>query len=164
MSVHFRPVTMDNLREVYELEVGPGQQGLVAPVGYSIAQACLSDEVLHYRAVYDGGTPVGFILWDIEPTGARYPGWGLGRLLIDHRQQSRGYGRAALDLLCAEIRSSELRPQCLWTSYEPRPDGPREFYAKYGFKPTGDIVDGEEVALLSRWPDGTPTQDPFATD
>lgn len=125
MSVHFRPVTMENLKDVYLLEVGPGQDGLVAPVGYSIAEAHISDEDLHYRAIYDDDTAVGF-------------------------------------LLCAEIRSSSQHPQCLWTSYEPRADGPREFYAKYGFEPTGDVDDGEEVALLRHWKDGTPTDDPFA--
>jgi diamine N-acetyltransferase len=162
MSVHFRPVTMENLKDVYLLEVGPGQDGLVAPVGYSIAQAHISDEELHYRAIYDDDTAVGFLLWDIQPPGSRFPGWGLGRLLIDHRYQGRGYGTAAIDLLCAEIRSSSQHPQCLWTSYEPRADGPREFYAKYGFEPTGDVDDGEEVALLRHWKDGTPTDDPFA--
>ena len=162
MSVHFRVITMANLRAVYELEVGPEQDGLVAPVGYSVAEAHLSDEVFHYRAIYDGETPVGFLMWDVQPPGNQFPGWGLCRLLIDHRHQGRGYGRAALDLLCAQIQSSTERPRCLWTSYEPRPDGPREFYRRYGFVPTGDVIDGEEVALLAHWPDGTPTDDPFA--
>lgn len=161
MGVSLQPVTMANLKAVYRLRVAPEQESLVAPVGYSIAQAHLSDDVFTYRAIYHDDTPVGFMMWDIQPPGSDFPGWGLSRLLIDQDHQGRGYGTASLDVLCELIRARSDVPQALWTSYDPAPDGARGFYLRYGFEPTGDIIDDdEEVALLRRWPDGTPTADP----
>ena len=37
----------------------------------------------------------------------------------------------------------------LWTSWVPSDDGPGGFYRRLGFVPTGEIDDGEVVAVLT---------------
>lgn len=154
MSIELREVTLANLREVDRLTVAPGQEALVAPVGRSIAQAHLIAKEephrrVHHRAVYAGGAPVGFVLWEIHPAGSEFAGWFLGRLLIDAAHQRRGYGSQVIDALVSMLRSSPDQPRVLWTSYDPREDGARGFYLRCGFVITGHIIDDdEEVARL----------------
>ena len=154
MSIELREVTLANLREVDRLAVAPGQEGLVAPVGRSIAQAHLiakeePHRQVHHRAVYAGDTPVGFVLWEVQPSVSEFAGWFLGRLLIDAAHQRQGYGSQVLDTLVSMLRSSPDQPKVLWTSYDPREDGARGFYVRYGFVVTGQTIDDdEEVARL----------------
>lgn len=154
MSIELREVTLANLRDVDRLAVAPGQEGLVAPVGRSIAQAHLiakeePHRQVHHRAAYVGDAPVGFVLWEVQPAGSEFAGWYLGRLLIDAPHQRQGYGSQVLDTLVSMLRSSSDQPKVLWTSYDPREDGARGFYVRYGFVVTGQTIDDdEEVARL----------------
>jgi aminoglycoside 2'-N-acetyltransferase I len=68
-------------------------------------------------------------------------------LLIDTRWQGLGYGRAALDLAVDYVRT---RPhaETLFTSVVSGEGSPRGFYLKCGFRPTGDVHDGEDVLEL----------------
>ncbi len=56
--VSLREITAATVREICELEVGPDQQGLVAPNAVSIAQAYF-EPAAWFRAVYAGGSPDG---------------------------------------------------------------------------------------------------------
>jgi len=44
-------------------------------------------------------------------------------------------------------------PRRLTTSWNPALGGPEPFYRGLGFEPTGEIDDGEVVAVLARWPE-----------
>ena len=69
--VSLREVTADTVRAICKLEVGPEQQGLVAPNAVSIAQAYF-EPAAWFRAVYAGDTPVGFAML-YDPTRTREP-------------------------------------------------------------------------------------------
>ena len=71
----------------------------------------------------------------------------LWRMLIDRRYQGRGYGRAALDRLVEYLRT---RPgaQMLVASVVPGERSPLGFYLRYGFEPTGQMFDDEQVLQL----------------
>jgi diamine N-acetyltransferase len=71
----------------------------------------------------------------------------LWRLLIDRRHQRRGYGVAALDAVVEYLRD---RPgaDALYTSAGQGEGTPQPFYERYGFVPTGAIVDDEVVLRL----------------
>jgi hypothetical protein len=58
-EVSLREITADTVREICRLRVAPGQEGFVAPVAESIAEAYFSP-LAWFRAVYAGDTPVGF--------------------------------------------------------------------------------------------------------
>ena len=70
----------------------------------------------------------------------------LWRLLIDARHQGRGLGRAVLAHVAGLVRADGGTE--LLTSHQPDEDGPGPFYEKLGFRPTGEIDDGEVVVRL----------------
>ena len=152
-----REITAATVREICELGVGPGQQGLVAPNAVSIAQAYF-EPAAWFRAVYAGDTPIGFAML-YDPTRTAQPEGGrdtcfLWRFMIDHRHQRRGYGAQALQLLVAQVRTLPGVTR-FKTSFVPSPGNASALYERAGFRATGEVDDGETVMELPL-PTGTP--------
>jgi diamine N-acetyltransferase len=153
--VTLREITRQTVRQVSLLDVGPGQEGLVAPNAFSIAQAHFQPEAW-FRAVYADEVPVGFAMLEdwtqvsgCEPEryeGAPYV--GLWRFMIDHRFQKFGFGAQAMRLLIAHART---RPgaKTMLLSFVPKSNNPEGFYARFGFVRTGEEDDGELVMKLA---------------
>jgi diamine N-acetyltransferase len=137
------------------LRSASGQEQFVASVEQSLADAIEHPEACaRYWAVYDGDEAVGFTMisdnipretLDADPTLAGP--YFLWRLLIDERHQRRGYGTATLDAVVAYVRG---RPNgdALLTSAGQGEGSPQPFYERYGFLPTGEIMDDEVVLRL----------------
>jgi diamine N-acetyltransferase len=142
-EVSLREITADTFREVCRLRVAPGQEGLVAPVAWSIAEAHFSP-LAWFRAVYAGDTPVGFVMLEDDPASRQCYLW---RLLIDAGHQGKGYGRRAVELLCDHVRTRPGATELL-TSWVPGEAGPAGFYTKLGFELTGEVDEDEVVARL----------------
>jgi diamine N-acetyltransferase len=142
-EVSLREITADTVREICRLRVAPGQEGFVAPVAESIAEAHFSP-LAWFRAVYAGDTPVGFVMLEDDPASRQYFLW---RLLIDAGHQGKGYGRAAVELLCDHVRTRPGATELL-TSWVPGEAGPAGFYGKLGFELTGEVDKDEVVARL----------------
>ena len=66
--VTLREITKSTLRLISLLDVGPGQEGLVAPNAFSIAQAYFHPEAW-FRGIYADDTPVGFARTGEEDEG-----------------------------------------------------------------------------------------------
>jgi diamine N-acetyltransferase len=96
--------------------------------------------------LYDGDTPVGFVMLSDEVDGPGYIAHYLWKLMIDARHQRRGYGTAAVDLVADFFRR---RPgvEVLWTSAGQGEGSPIPFYERYGFVRTGEVVLDDEVLL-----------------
>jgi diamine N-acetyltransferase len=141
LNLQLREVNKDNLREVLRLKVAPEQERFVAANAVSIAQAYFDRETAWFRAIYDGDTPVGFVMLDDQPAKAAYTLW---RFMIDARYQRRGYGRAALELVFAHVKARPGATE-LYTSCVEGPGGPGPFYEGLGFAYTGDRDEGERV-------------------
>jgi diamine N-acetyltransferase len=143
-QVSLREITHETVSAICDLEVAPEQTAFVASNARSIAEAYFHPKAW-FRAVYAGGTPVGFVMLYDDPEEGRYVLW---RFMIAAEHQGKGYGEAALGLLVEYVRSrpnaSEL--QC---SYVPGGSGPGAFYAKYGFVETGEVEHGENVISLA---------------
>jgi diamine N-acetyltransferase len=150
----------DNISDVLRLRVAPHQEEYVADNATSIAEGSVCVPRGWFRAVYDGDVCVGFVMlanFD-DPAHKYYPlyhGWYLWRLMIAAQHQRRGYGTQVLGLVCGHI-DEQGGPRRLSTSWSQEVGGPAPFYRSFGFEATGEIDDGEEVALLRRWPDGSP--------
>lgn len=141
----------DNLRAVYRLRTHRSQEAFVAPMGASFTDALFPEVV--------DGAPVVPRMWAIEADGGivgfvmvagvteHHPEPYLWRFLVDRLHQRRGIGRAALDALAGTLRSEGAAT--LLTSWTEGRGSPRPFYERYGFVPTGRIVDGETEARLS---------------
>jgi diamine N-acetyltransferase len=148
------------------VELGPGQEAYVPSVQQSFEDAIAWARAKpRYWTVNDGDDVVGFLMlsdgvapevYEADPN--MISAYFLMRLLIDHRQQRRGYGTAALDALVAYLRD---RPgaDALYTSAAPGAESPAPFYERYGFVRTGRLMpDGGAVLSLDlrgrRWPPG----------
>lgn len=147
MAVHLRPLTDDNRSELVALRIAPGQERYVNDVADALAEA---EEEPGGRAIqfglYDGDTPVGFVMISDEVEGPGYIAQYLWKLLVDARFQRCGYGTAALDLVADYFRN---RPgvEVMWTSAGQGDGSPIPFYERYGFVRTGDLVFDDEALL-----------------
>ncbi len=141
------PITQDDVGAVFDLQVAPEQAPFVAPNPWSLAQALAQHDVAWPRAIVAEGEVVGFAMLEIDPDSEWDTPFYLWRLMVDHRHQRRGHGRAAVRLLVEEVaRRGGL---ALHTSWREGDAGPRGFYESIGFVPTGRITEGETEAVLA---------------
>lgn len=155
-TIELRDIVTDTDRAAaLQLRIAPGQELFVASVAQSFKDAESYPEACpRYWAVYDRDQPVGFAMIadnvpseTLEGDHSLIGPYFLWRLLIDERHQRKGYGTAALDAIVGYVRS---RPNgaALLTSAGQGEGSPQPFYERYGFVPTGDLVDGEVVLRL----------------
>ena len=147
-----RPVTKDNWRELIKLQVRKDQKHFVASNLYSIAQAQFGDEYeghwnLHPFGIYEGGAPVGFLMYGLNFEHPKQQAF-IQRLMVDEKFQGKGYGKFGMEWMLELFRADE-RIKEVGISYEPENEGARKLYASLGFAETGEIVDGETLAVLN---------------
>ncbi|MEU6236463.1 GNAT family N-acetyltransferase [Kitasatospora sp. NPDC047058] len=150
-SLRLEPVTPATIDAALALKVRPDQEGLVAPVVKSLAEAYAYGETAWPRLVLDGDRLVGFVMAFFDVTfypdqPEDRPRSGLWRLNIAADAQGGGYGRFAVEQVCAEIRRRGGRRATV--TYVPGDAGPAGFYARLGFRPTGELSGDQEVAEL----------------
>ncbi|MEU4403649.1 GNAT family N-acetyltransferase [Streptosporangium sp. NPDC023963] len=150
-SLRLEKITPDNVEAACRLRIRPDQEGLVAPVAWSLAEAYAQPEIAWPRLVYDGEKLVGFVMaflmvrFDPDDPDDRFRS-GLWRLNIAADHQGRGYGRFAVESVCEEIRRrGQSRATVTWV---PGERGPERFYLRLGFRPTGEKSGGEVVGEL----------------
>jgi RimJ/RimL family protein N-acetyltransferase len=149
-TVRLVPLDTTNERSYVRLTTHHSQERFVAPMLVSFADA-LFPEVVDgapvvpwLRGIEADGEPAGFLM--VAEVTEHHPEPYLWRLLIDRRHQRRGIGGAALGLLFDDWRSAGVASAL--TSWVDGPGSPRPFYERLGFKPTGEIVDGETEARI----------------
>ncbi len=143
-QVTLQEVTQKTVREICNLKVTPEQNRFVAPTAVSIAQAYFEPKAW-FRAIYADQTPVGFLMVYRDEDAHDYFLW---RFLIDSRYQGMGFGWQAMKLLINEVRTWPSAAALL-VSYVSEEGGPKPFYQKLGFIPTGEMEGIEEIAALS---------------
>ncbi|PWB51479.1 MAG: GNAT family N-acetyltransferase [Anaerolineales bacterium] len=141
--VSLREVTADTVRVICRLDVSEVQKHFVAPNSVSIAEAYFEPKAW-FRAIYADETPVGFLMLYDNPEESEYFLW---RFMVDAHYQKLGFGKTALDLLIAHVRT---RPNAhaLSLSCHPGDDGPEPFYRHYGFTLTGEFMGNEAVMRI----------------
>lgn len=148
-AVTLREIDADTVRTICALRVTPAQERLVAHNAVSIAQAYF-EPAAWFRAVYAEAEPVGFAML-YDPTRASAPERRdtcyLWRFMIAAAHQHRGYGAAALALLIGHARTLAGVSRFA-LSFVPAEGDPRDFYARFGFRETGEVDDGEVVMEL----------------
>ena len=134
--------TVRGICRLSETLVDP-QDMFVAPNAHSLAQAYFVPHAW-VRAVYAGRTPVGFIMLADNDQTQEYFLW---RYMVAAPFQGHGYGRAAINLLVAYVRTRPGAKELL-VSCVPHPQGPYDFYVKCGFVDTGKIIEAEIVLKM----------------
>ena len=141
-------ITPENVNDACRIEVRPEQQAVVSPVAWSLAVAYANQAIAWPRLILDGDEAVGFVMGGFDPAQPpdSYFRCGVWRLNIAAGHQGRGYGRFAVEAVCAEARRrGEPRVTVLWVPHEHGPEG---FYLGLGFRPTGETFHGEIVGEL----------------
>jgi diamine N-acetyltransferase len=138
-----REITKETVRLVTALDVGPDQDGLVAPNSVSIAEAHFEPKAW-FRAIYHGDEPAGFAMVWRDPAERVFYIW---RFMVDARFQGKGVGRRALELLLEEARADGVEEVTL--SVVPGPHSAIEFYERCGFATTGEMHGGEAEMKLT---------------
>ena len=143
MAVTLRPIDRDNLWAVVDLKLHPGQEAFVEVNVASIANASVEPTFVPL-AIYAGEELVGFAMYGQHPrTGA----WWVIRLMIDRDHQGKGYGRAAMDVVIG-LMAERVGCAEIVTSFNPDNAVAAGLYASLGFRPTGEVEDGEPLVRL----------------
>ncbi len=149
-DVRLVEIDVDTMRTVRRVATHKSQEQFVAPVWASFGDA-MFPEVIDgapvapwMRAIEADGELVGFVM--LALTTDAHPEPYLWRLLIDRKHQRRGIGTATLDLLVEQCR--EWGDRTLMVSWVPGKGSPDVMYLRYGFEPTGIVLDGEVEARI----------------
>ena len=154
MTPTIRPVGKDNWNELIRLKVSDSQKNFVASNLYSIAEAQFGydekDGKGHWAfypfGIYENDTPVGFLMYGINYDYPETQGL-IVRLMVDENQQGKGYGKFGMEKVL-EIFRADAKIENAIITYAPENEGARKLYASFGFVETGDMLDGETVAVL----------------
>lgn len=157
-------VTRANWRATLALGVAPEQQRFIAdyaPIAaLGLAKAYIRPGGLVWTpyAFYahdeaagaDGqeGALVGFTMLAYTPESVE--DYWLFHFFIDQRFQGRGYGALALQRLIAHVRAAHPHSHALHLTTHPENTRAQRLYARAGFRPTGESMDGEPRYIL-RW-------------
>lgn len=141
--VRLEAVTALNRQAVAALDLLPQQRDFVASNAESLEEAGEDDEAIP-RVVVADGRIVGFLMYSApEDSDSAI----IYRLMVDYREQGRGYGRAALAAALEEIAR---RPHVCGVAicYAPGNEAARRLYAGLGFVERGLDEDGQMIAVL----------------
>jgi diamine N-acetyltransferase len=145
MKIELKEVTYDNFDAVVDLQLLKHQEDYLASNVYSIAQSKF-DPDYHPRAIYADDELVGFLMYNSFDCDVAHQ-TGIHRFMIDHRYQSRGIGRRAMEKALNEIRCIPNLER-ITICYHPQNALAQPFYASFGFKEIGLDEDGEMIAAI----------------
>ncbi|WP_042169516.1 GNAT family N-acetyltransferase [Paenibacillus gorillae] len=155
--ITLRQITLENRRDIFNLEVSEDQRRFVASNLSSVASCyVLATNGGHPYpfAIYADEQPVGFVMITYRITGYDLPtiaddSYCILRLMIDHRYQNKGYGRAAMHKIVEFVRTLPAGPATYcWISYGIDNTTARKLYESCGFRENGEIVHSEQIAVL----------------
>lgn len=155
--MELRKVDSGNIWKIIKLAVNDDQQGFVATNTQSILEAyttITSGGVALPFGLYDGDTPVGFVMFgygnsgeETEPSVAK-GNYCIWRFMIDKAYQGRGHGKQAMAECLAYLRTAPCgEAEYCWLSYEPENVGAKALYTSFGFRESGEVCGGEIVSV-----------------
>ncbi len=141
--IRFKKIDESNFDAIIRMK-RPDGENFVASNAHSLAQAWLYREAgdVFPFAVYDEDTPVGFMMLDTDDDGSLY----LWRIMFPEEHCNKGYGTAAIELLCTLMKESGKYTQ-LSLGVSPANTRARHVYEKLGFAATGEVEHGEETMV-----------------
>ena len=144
MNLTLEIITRETFAAVITLQVGEDQQGFVASNVFSLAQAAVIAQYIP-RAICVDGEPVGFVMYGFD---AEEDAFCISRLMIGLPHQGKGYGRRAMELVIADIRTRQPKRDVVYISFKPKNLAARALYESLGLEPDGREEDGETIYRL----------------
>ncbi|WP_195575107.1 GNAT family N-acetyltransferase [Paenibacillus sp. 1001270B_150601_E10] len=155
--ITLRKITLDNRRDIFNLEVTEDQRRYVASNLSSVASCyVLATNGGHPFpfAIYLNEQPIGFVMITYQITGYEVPAiandsYCLLRFMIDKQYQNQGYGRKAMVKILEFIRTCPAGPaQYCWIPYKAENTAAKKLYESFGFRDNGEICNEEEITVL----------------
>ena len=143
-SIELREVTASNWRAVASVVPRADQRQFVADTTYYMCLAHYGDDWTSLAIVADEQI-IGHVMWAYDDEEKSF--W-LGGLVIDEKEQGKGYGRASVDTFMARFAPDPGDRVAL--SYQPENQLARRLYQSLGFVETGETEDDEIVARFRR--------------
>lgn len=143
--INFRKITEDNFKAVIQMK-RPEEEHFVAPNAVSLAQAWLykDNNDVYPFAIYNDDTLVGFMMLDEDLEERSLMFW---RILFPEEHRNKGYGTEAIKKVIALAKESG-KYDFLTLDYVQGNEAAKHVYEKIGFKPTGEISNGEVVMRM----------------
>ena len=135
-----KDVTAENWRNCIRLSLHENQVGFVASNVATIAESKFNLHV-HLRAIYADDLLVGMLAFCHEDDPEDLELFWIFRLMIDSAHQAKGYGTNAMRLSINEI--TRLGVRRIKTMHKPANLTAAAIYAKLGFRPSGELDDGD---------------------
>jgi diamine N-acetyltransferase len=146
LAVRVEPITTNNRHEAITLEIADEQRAFVEndSIRDFLAEAP-SHPTFTPHVIYADDATVGFVSYGYLPEQPRR--WWIALLIIDRRQQGKGYGRAAMTAVIDRIKQQV--PDCLGVglSYKPTNVAAERLYLSLGFEKTGETDERGEIYL-----------------
>ena len=140
MNITLREIDGDNFHDIISLNV----EKYCASNLYSLAQAKIYPDAIPL-AIYNDDTPVGFIMYGIEPRDNNE--YWIDRFMIDEKYQNKGFGKKALEIIIEKIKQDKTHNK-IKISTNPENIRAIELYKKMGFNETGELHDNEALMML----------------
>ena len=149
MNIILKEVNRDNWYQCVKLKVAEHQKNFVAPNTYSLAQAAYEPGCIPL-CIYSDDIMVGFVMFaiDKEEDGTGEEQFWICRFMIDENYQGKGYGKAAMTEILQYAKSYYDYSE-IYLSEVPGNESAKGLYQSFGFQLTGEVIDGEEVMVLS---------------
>ena len=107
--ITFRKIDYNNFWEIIGLNVYENQRDFLASNAISIAQSKVQPECIPL-AIYNDEKAIGFAMYGIDRKDGQY--W-IYRFMIDKRYQTKGFGKAAFQLLINQIQQDKTHNKIL---------------------------------------------------
>lgn len=142
--ITLRQIGTDNFIPCFELELAPGQERFVSHPIRSLAQAYVYRDQCTPFGVYAGERMVGYVMVIYDDEEDTYNIW---HMMIDRKEQGKGYGTAALEQALHYIRTRPFGGSGhVLLTCSPENAGAYRLYERLGFRPSGRR-DGDEEEL-----------------
>lgn len=141
--IKLKDVNEENFWDIIGLEVAEEQAELIVSNAISIAQSKVQPECIP-MGIYHNETAVGFLMYCVDRDDNEY--W-IYRLMIDTKNQSKGYGREAMEQLLEIIKKDKSRNK-IFLGVDKSGIASVKLYESLGFKFNGQVFGKEHIMLL----------------
>jgi diamine N-acetyltransferase len=132
--IQLQALTVDNFWDMVKLHVDKKQRYNVWDNLFVIAQSKVSPECVPY-GIYAEGRPVGMAMFGLDAKGECY--W-VYHLMIDQKEQGKGYGKEALEEILRQIKTDTSRHK-IYLAVNRDNAAAIALYSSFGFTSTGEL-------------------------
>lgn len=147
MLITLKPIDESNFLDAFSLTLRDDQTRFVSNPIRSLAQAYVYRKQCKPFGIYEGARMVGYVMVIYDYDVPEYDIW---HMMIDVKEQGRGYGKAALREVLSYIATKPFgdSSRVVLTCHQENAPA-MHLYESLGFAHTGNIDDGEEELVLN---------------